>query len=230
MEEPLEQEHSMTNDDLKPSSSSSTTIKSSRSTKQTTTTTAGAAANGTTRRHKRRRQTNSTRSSSEHSTSSSRSSSPSSHSSHSSIKNFISNDQENKKTRSCLAQEHLQTIIDKSKTGKYDILDSFAFLSFETDDDWRVAFEHFNQQQLQRNYTTKKSSLLSGKKNGNLTEHTDGHLLNRSISVSSCKVEDGHRTHHTPMSAPVEDTSIDKYVVQIEVFLSDVYYSKLKFY
>ena len=149
MEEPLEQEHSMTNDDLKPSSSSTTT-KSSRSTKQTTTT------NGTTRRHKRRRQTNSTRSSSDHSTSSSRSSSSSSHSSHSSIKNLNSNEQDNKKTRSCLAQEQLQIIIDKTKTGKYDILDSFAFLSFETDDDWRIAFEHFNQQQLQQTLYNEK--------------------------------------------------------------------------
>ncbi|CAF4701493.1 unnamed protein product, partial [Rotaria socialis] len=47
MEEPLEQEHSITNDDLKPSTSSTTANKSSRSTKQITT-------NGTTRRHKRR--------------------------------------------------------------------------------------------------------------------------------------------------------------------------------
>jgi len=202
MEEPLEQEHSMTNDDLKPSSSSTTT-KSSRSIKQTT--------NGTTRRHKRRRQTNSTRSSSDHSTSSSRSSSSSSHSSHLSIKNLNSNEQDSKKTRSCLAQEQLQIIVDKTKTGKYDILDSFAFLSFETDDDWRIAFEHFNQQQLQQSYATKKSYSLSGKKNGNLTDHIDGHSLHRSISVP-CKIEDGHRLHHISTSAPMDDTSIEKYV------------------
>jgi hypothetical protein len=204
MEEPLEQEHSMTNDDLKPSSSTTTTTKSSRITKQTTT-------NGTTRRHKRRRQTNSTRSSSDHSTSSSRSSSSSSHSSHSSIKNFISNEPENQKSRSCLAQEQLQIIVDKTKTGKYDILDSFAFISFETDDDWRIAFEHFKQQQLKQTLATKKSYSLSGKKNGNITDLLDGHSLHRSISVP-CKIDDGHRMHHIPTSAPVDDTSLEKYV------------------
>ena len=203
MEEPLEQEHSMTNDDLKPSSSSTTT-KSSRSTKTTT-----VATNGSTRRHKRRRQTNSTRSSSDHSSSSSRSSSSSSHSSHLSLKNLPSNDQESKTSRSCLAQEQLQIIVDKTKTGKYDILDSFAFLSFETDDDWRIAFEHFHQQQLQQSFANKKSYSLSGKKNGNLSEHIDGHSLHRSISVP-CKIEDGHRIHHLPSSAPVDDTSIEK--------------------
>ena len=203
MEDPLEQEHSMTNDEFKPSSSSTTT-KSSRSIKQTT--------NGTTRRHKRRRPTNSTRSSSTHSTSSSRSSSSSSnHSSHSSIKNLPTNECESKKTRSCLAQEQLQTIIEKTQTGKYEIMDSFAFLTFENDDDWRVAFEHFKQQQLQQAFTNKKSYSLSGKKNGNSQDHLDGHSLNRSISVP-CKMEDGHRINHLPSSAPVDDTSIEKYV------------------
>ena len=201
MEEPLEQEHSMTNDELKPSSSSTTT-KSSRSTKPTTT-------NGSTRRHKRRRQTNSTRSSSDHSTSSSRSSSSSSHTSQSSIKNLPSNDQESKKSRSCLAQEQLQTIVDKTKSGKYEILDGFAFLAFETDDDWRIAFEHFHQQQLQQSYTSKKSYSLSGKRNGNLPEHIDGSSLHRSISVP-CKIEDGQRINHMPSSVPVDDTSLDK--------------------
>ena len=201
MEEPLEQEHSMTNDDLKPSSSSTTT-KSSRSTKPPTTT------NGTTRRHKRRRQTNSTRSSSDHSSSSSRSSSSSSHSS---LKNLPSNDQDSKTSRSCLAQEQLQLIIDKTKSGKYDVLDGFAFLSFETDEDWRVAFEHFHQQQLQQSYAQKKSFSLAGKKNGTLSDHLDSHSLHRSISVP-CKIEDGHRLHHhhLPLSAPVDDTSIEK--------------------
>jgi hypothetical protein len=198
MEEPLEQEHSMTNDDLKPSSS---TTKSSRSTKPTT------------HRQKRRRQTNSTRSSSDHSTSSSRSSSPSSnHSSHSSIKNFNSIDQEPKKSRSCLAQEQLQIIVEKTKTGKFDILDSFAFLSFETDDDWRIAMEHFNQQ---KPYTPKKSYSLSGKKNGTITDHLDAHSLHRSISVP-CKIEDGHRIQYMPSSVPVDDTSIEKYVEILE--------------
>jgi len=209
MEEPLDQEHSITNDDLKPSSS--TTTKSSRLTKQTTTTT-----NGSTRRHKRRRQTNSTRSSSDHSTLSSRSSSSSSHSSHSSIKNFNSNDQEMKQTRSCLAKEQLQIIVDKTKTGKYDILDSFAFLSFETDDDWRIAFEHFKQQQIQQAYTRKKSYSLSGKKNGNVM---DEHLLHRSISVP-CKIEDGHEISNNPTSAPVDDTSIEKYVSFYKIYIS----------
>lgn len=208
MEEPLEQEHSMTNDDLKPSSSSTTT-KSSRSTKQTT--------NGTTRRHKRRRQANSTRSSSDHSTSSSRSSSVSSHSSRSSLKNLNTNNQDSKKSRSCLAQEQLQIIVDKTKTGKYDILDSFAFLSFENDEDWRIAFEHFNQQQA---LTAKKTYSLCGKKNGNLTEPIDGSSLHRSISVP-CRIEDGHRIHHIPTSAPVDDTSIEKYVdLQNHIILS----------
>lgn len=209
MEEPLEQEHTVTNDDLKPSSSTTTTTttttKSSRSAKQTTST------NGTTRRHKRRRQTNSTRSSSVHSTSSSRSSSSSSiHSSHSSIKHLNSNEQETQKTRSALAQEQLETIINKTKTGKYDILDSFAFLSFEIDEDWRIAFEHFSQQQLQRSYTAKKSYSLSGKKNGNVNDHTDGHSLHRSISLS-CKPEDTHRISSIPISASVDDSSTDKY-------------------
>ncbi|UJR26203.1 hypothetical protein I4U23_007546 [Adineta vaga] len=204
MEEPLEQEHSISNDDLKPSSSSSTTTKASRLTKQTTT-------NGTTRRHKRRRQTNSTRSSSDHSSSSSRSSSSSSHSSHSSSKNLNSNDQESKKTRSCLAQEQLQIIVDKTKTGKYDILDSFAFLSFETDEDWRIAFEHFKQQQqLQEAYTRKKSFSLVGKKNGNGTDHLDEHTLHRSISVP-CKIEDGHRHSSHPISAPADDTTSENH-------------------
>lgn len=204
MEEPLEQEHSMNNDDLKPSSSSTTTNKSSRSTKATTSTT-----NGTTRRHKRRRKTNSTRSSSDHSSSSSRSSSSSSRSSHSSVKNLPLNDQESKKSRSCLAQEQLQLIVDKTKTGKFDILDGFAFLSFETDEDWRISFEHFRQQQ--QTLANKKSLSLSSKKNGNLSEHLDGHSLHRSISVP-CKIEDGHRLSHIPSSAPIDDTSADRYV------------------
>lgn len=199
MEEPLEQEHSINNDDLKPSSSSTTTNKSSsRSSKPTT-------SNGTTRRHKRRRKTNSIRSSSDHSSSSSRSSSTSSsHSSHSS-----NNDQESKKTRSCLAQEQLQSIVEKTKTGKFDILDGFAFLSFETDDDWRISFEYFQQQQ--RTLANKKSFALSNKKNGNLAEHLDGHSLHRSISVP-CKIEDASRISHMPSSAPVDDTSTDRYV------------------
>lgn len=206
MEDPLEQEHSIANDDLKPSSSSTATAtsKSSRSTKQTTT-------NGTTRRHKRRRQTNSTRSSSDHSTSSSRSSSTSSHSSHSSIKNSNSVEPETQKTRSCLAQEQLHTIINKTKTGKFDILDSFSFLTFEADEDWRIAYEHFNQLQLQRTYTNKKSLSLSNKKNGHLTEHSDGNSLQRSISVP-CKIEDGHRTSNNSMSNATDDTTIEKYV------------------
>lgn len=193
MEEPLEHEHSMTNDDLKPSSSSTTTKSSSRSVKQTT--------NGTTRRHKRRRrrQTNSTRSSSEHSTSSSRSSSASSisnHSSQSSMKTHQTNETETKKTRSCLAQEQLQTIIDKTKTGKYEILDSFSFLTFENEDDWKIAFEHFKQQQLQQSYTTKKSYSLMGKKNGSIQDHhIDVHTLNRSISMP-CKIEESNRVNH----------------------------------
>ncbi|CAF1091313.1 unnamed protein product [Rotaria sordida] len=204
MEEPLEQEHSITNDDLKPSSSTTTT-KSSRSTKPTTT-------NGTIRRHKRRRQTNSTRSSSDHSTSSSRSSSSSSasHSSHLSIKNSNLNEQEIQKTRSYLAQEQLQTIINKTKTGKYDVLDSFAFLSFETDDDWRIALEHFNQQHLQRTYTTKKSYSLSGKKNGNNTDHIDVHSLQRSTSVP-CKIEDGQSISNNSTSNPIEEISIENH-------------------
>ena len=207
MEEPLEQDRSITNDDLKPSSSSTAT-KSSRSSKQTTLSTT----NGATRRHKRgRRQTNSTRSSSDHSSSSSRSSSTSSgQSSHSSIKNLPLNEQEWKKTRSVLAQEHLQTIVDKTKTGQFDILDGFAFISFETDDDWRIAFEHFHQQQLQQRNLSKRSALLAGKKNGSsLAEHADGHSLHRSISVP-CKIEDGQRTHGTPTSAPADETSMDK--------------------
>lgn len=204
MEEPLEHEHSMNNDDLKPSSSSTTTNKSSsRSSKPTT-------SNGTTRRHKRRRKANSTRSSSEHSSSSSRSSSSSNHSSHSSDKAVPSNfDQESKKTRSCLAQEQLQLIVDKTKTGKYDILDGFAFLSFETDEDWRISFEHFQQQQ--QTLANKKAYALSTKKNGNLSEHLDGHSLHRSISVP-CKIEDPSRIPHMPSSAPVDDTSTDRYV------------------
>ena len=204
MEEPLEQEHSMNNDDLKPSSSSTTTNKSSsRSSKPTT-------SNGTTRRHKRRRQANSTRSSSEHSSSSSRSSSSSSrHSSPSSEKQLPSNDDESKKSRSCLAQEQLQLIVDKTKTGKYDILDGFAFLSFETDEDWRISFEHFQQQQ--QTLANKKAFALATKKNGNLSEHLDGHSLHRSISVP-CKIEDGSRIPHLPSSAPVDDTSTDRYV------------------
>ena len=204
----MEQDRSMTNDDLKPSSSSTAT-RSSRSSKQTTLSTT----NGATRRHKRgRRQTNSTRSSSDHSSSSSRSSSsPSSgRSSHSSIKNLPLNEQEWKKTRSVLAQEHLQTIVDKTKTGQFDVVDGFAFLSFETDDDWRIAFEHFHQQQLQQRNLSKRSALLAGKKNGSsLAEHADGHSLHRSISVP-CKTEDGQRAHGTPTSAPVDETSMDK--------------------
>ncbi|CAF4192812.1 unnamed protein product [Rotaria magnacalcarata] len=211
MEEPLEQEHSITNDDLKPSTSSSTTTnKSSRSTKQITT-------NGATRRHKRRRPTNSARSSSDHSTSSSRSSSTSSHTSQSSIKISNTNEQEIQKTRSCLAQEQLQTIIDKTKTGKYDILDSFAFLSFETDDDWRIAFEHFNQQQLQRTYTNKKAHSLSGKKNGHIIDHSDSYPMHRSTSVS-CKIDDEHRTSTNSTSNPPDDVSIEKYVDLIKEF------------
>ena len=201
MEEPLEQEHSITNDDLKPSSSSTTT-KSSRSTNQTT--------NGTTRCHKRRHQTNSIRSSSGHSLSSNRSSSSSSNrSAHSSIKNFNSNEQEVEKSRSYLAQEQIKIIVNKTKTGKYDILDSFAFLSFETEDDWRTAFEHFDQRQIQKAYTTKKSHSLSGKKNGSSTEHLDGQSFHRSVSVP-CKIEDAHRISAIPTTIPMDDTSIEK--------------------
>lgn len=200
MEEPLEQERSITNDDLKPSSSSSTTTtttKSVRSSKPTS--------NGNTRRDKRRRPTNSARSSSDHSSSSSRSSSSSSsHSSHHSIKHCPPSEQESKKSRSILAQEQLQTIVEKTKTGHCDMVDGFAFLSFESDDDWRIAFEHFHQQQLRNTLTNKKSSYSSGKKNGHATELSDGHSLHRSISVP-CKIEDAHRTHHAPGSAPVED-------------------------
>ena len=205
MEEPLEHEHSMTNDDLKPSSSSTTTKSSSRSIKQTTT-------NGTTRRHKRRRrrQTNSTRSSSEHSTSSSRSSSASSsvsnHSSQSSTKIQQTNETEPKKTRSCIAQEQLQTIIDKTKTGKYEILDSFSFLTFESEDDWKIAFEHLKQQQLQQAYTTKKSYSLTGKKNGSIQDHIDLHALNRSISMP-CKIEESNRVNHSS-TTPVDEPSV----------------------
>jgi hypothetical protein len=205
MEELLEQERSMTSDDIKPSSSSTTT-KSNRSNKQTS--------NGTkTRRHKRRRPTNSARSSSDHSSSSSRSSSTSSShsSSHSSIKPCLLNEQELKKTRSILAQEHLQTIIEKTSTGHYDILDSFAFLSFETDDDWRIAFEHFRQQKTHKALTTKKSLHSSGRKNGHSIEHSDGHSLSRPVSVP-CKIEDAQRIPSVPISAAVDDVLADTYV------------------
>ena len=203
MEEPLEQEHSISNDDFKPSSSS-TTVKASRLTKQTT-------ANGTARRHKRRRQPNSTRSSSDHSSSSSRSSSSSSHSSQLSNKNVNTNEHETKKTRSCLAQEQLQQVVAKTKTGKYDILDSFAFLTFDTDEDWRIACDHFKQQQLQQAFANKKSFSLIGKKNGNGTDHLDEHGLHRSISVP-CKIEDTHRTSSHPTSVPADENSSEKYV------------------
>ena len=199
----LDADHSMTNDDFKPSSSST---KSTRSSKPSS--------NGSrSRQHKRRRRpTNS-----EHSSSSSRSSSSSSsHSSVSSMKNSSSIDHDSKKTRSLLAQERLQTIIEKTKTGHYDVIDNFAFLTFETDDEWRVAFEHFHQQeQYQKSFTTKKSSLTSTRKNGHLDEHSDGlnAHLHRSISAP-CKGEDGQRlSHSTPHSAPIDDTMTDKYVV-----------------
>ena len=186
MEEPLEQERSMTSDDLKPTSSSTIT-KSTRSNKQTS--------NGTKSRHKRRRPTNSARSFSDHSTSSSRSSSStSSHSSRSSVKQPLPTDQQTKKTRSVLAQEHLQTVIDKTKTGQYDVIDGFAFLSFEIDEDWHIAYDHFHQQHMQKTLTNRKSSHLTTRKNGHSTDQNETHSLHRSISVP-CKVEDGQRNH-----------------------------------
>lgn len=200
MEEPLEQERSMTSDELKPSSSS-TASKSTKSNKQTS--------NGKKSRHKRRRPAHSARSSSDHSTSSSRSSSTSStHSSHSSVKPCPSIEQQPKKTRSVLAQEYLQTIVDKTKTGHIDIIDSFSFLSFDIDDDWQIAYDHFKQQQNQKTLTNKKPSHLSSRKNGSVLDHHDASTLHRSVSTT-CKVDDGQRKQTIPTSVAVEDTKVD---------------------
>ena len=190
MDEVLEQEHSMTNDDFKGSSS-----RSSKPSSQTS----------RSRQDKRRRR----RTNSENSSSSSRSSSSSSsHSTQSSNVEQHDSTSTTKKCRSALAQEHLQTIIEKTSTGHCDVIDNFAFLTFETDDDWRRALEHFHQQgQYQKNFGSKKSSSSSTKK----SEHSDGptSTLHRSISAP-CKGEDGQRIHSTPNSAPAEETMTDK--------------------
>lgn len=212
MDEVLEQDHSMTNDDFKGSSTRSSKPSSNAS---------------RSRQDKRRRR----RTNSENSTSSSRSSSSSStHSTQSStVEPQDSTTSTTKKCRSALAQEHLQTVVEKTKTGHYDVIDNFAFLTFETDDDWRRAFENLQQHDRyqKKNFSTKKTSSTSTKK----LEHSDGQnsTLHRSISAP-CKSEDGQRIHSTPNSAPAEETMIDKYVILIPSFFSSSFFFVFLFF
>ncbi|CAF0751890.1 unnamed protein product [Didymodactylos carnosus] len=105
----------------------------------------------------------------------------------------ISND----KSRRSIAEEHIKTITSKTNTGKHDIIDGFAFLSFENNDDLLLAYEQHRQLLFTHNKhkINERNRITIGRKSSRKTEHSMMMMdeLNRSMSMPcnpTIKIED----------------------------------------
>ncbi|CAF1025926.1 unnamed protein product [Didymodactylos carnosus] len=117
------------------------------------------------------------------------------------------------KSRRSIAEKHIKTITSKTKTGKHDLIDGFAFLSFENNDDLLLAYEQHQQLLIAHNKhkINERNRITIGRKTSRKTDQSSIMIYeaNRSMNIScnpTIKVDIAPSSSNTPLISSLDDS------------------------